>query len=98
MVKKKAEPKSDVKSENQPKFIMIGMEYCDTCEEQKELLAKELKSGEIKYVDIDGPDGADWDKNYDIDSTPTFMKLNPKTGKYRKVAKFERPDGTYFFR
>ena len=84
--------------ENQAKIVILGMEYCGTCEEQKELLEKEIKSGEMKYIDLDTNEGKVWDKKYHPKTTPHFMKLNEKTGKYRKVEKYERPDGTYFFK
>jgi len=94
MGKKKAE----IIDETPAKIVILGMEYCGTCEEQKELLEEELKSGKMKYIDLDSDEGKAWDKKYHPESTPHFLKLNEKTGKYKKVEKFERPDGTYFFK
>jgi len=64
------------------KNILITQEGCGHCEEAKETLDPQIRSGTIEVVPIESRKGFDLANKYSIEFTPTI--LNGKDGEYQK--------------
>ncbi len=79
------------------KIIILGESGCPSCAEVKESLAKELKSGKYRYVEIDTPESQVFEEQFTIEEIPFFIGRDPKTGKYIQMGLAEDEDGHHGF-
>jgi len=63
-------------------FIIVGEEFCPVCTSIKELYREEFESRQMRYVDVDTPEGASFGENYDLSELPFVVFHNLVTDEY----------------
>ena len=63
-------------------FIIVGEEFCPVCTSIKELYREEFESRQMRYVDVDTPEGALFEENYDLSKLPFVVFHNLVTEEY----------------